>query len=143
MALYSAAFATATLTINAATWDLEAASASTPKLYEVYMFQAGALNGSWGFGRPANDGSVVQTSPVALLPEDPVGPAGRTTGATAWSVAPTVSLPYMRRLICAAAIGNGVIWTFARGLVLPADGGVALWNLASNPGLNVQVVVDE
>jgi hypothetical protein len=99
---------------------------------------------TYGFGRPGNDGSVAQTSPVLFQAENIADPTGQTGSAVAWGTAPTVPTVHLRRIALPATIGAGVIWTFPRGLTFAVSKGVVIWNLATNAAsLNVWAVVDE
>jgi hypothetical protein len=102
-----------------------------------------ATASTYGWGRSAN--TPTQTSPVLVQAEDPGDSAGLTGCAVAWSVAPTVPAQYFRRAYLPATIGAGIIFTFPRGLILPAGGAsLVQWNIAASSALtHVHVVVDE
>lgn len=144
MAIYSQGANTTVTTTGAGALDLKAAAANSPKVLEFGVSLAAATASTYSIGRPGNDGSVAQTSPVLVQAENPGDPAGQTGTAVAWSTAPTVPTVHLRRITLPATIGAGVIWTFPRGLTCPVTKGIVLWNLATNSAnTNVWVVVDE
>ena len=96
-----------------------------------------------GVGRSANVPTL--TGGVAFQAEDEGRPAGVTQAAVAFSVAPTVPTQFFRRFSMAALVGAAIVYTFPRGIVLPA-GGAALvaWNITANSAaVDVHAVVDE
>ena len=74
---------------------------------------------------------------------DANAPAALTTAAIAWGTAPTAPAVFLRRADTTVIIGVGVIWTWPRGLVLPASGSVVMFNLITNSTADVWAVVDE
>lgn len=134
-----------TATTNAtAAWEIR--TASTPgrvKILEVGLFLGAATASVYGLGRPAAIG-VTPTSPQDFLPEDPndVIASGVVQSALAWGTGPTVPANFFRRISLAATIGNGIIWTFPKGLVLPVSGGLVLWNLATNGVVDAYAVAE-
>lgn len=144
MAIYSQAQNTTVVTAAAPSFDIKASATNSPKLMEFGVNLGAATASTYGLGRPANDGSVAQTSPLAVLAENPADPTGQTTTAVAWTVAPTVPVTFLRRIYLPATIGAGVIWTFPRGLTLPVTKGVCLWNIAaSSANTHIWAVLDE
>jgi hypothetical protein len=129
VAIYSVYHGAMIATVSAAAIDIKAGSAAPSSLYEVSLCNLGAAL-TLGIGRPGNDGSVTQTSPVLLQSENPADPACATSIATTWSVAPTTPTVFFRRYQAAATAGHGIIWTFPRGLNMPATKGVVIWNIA-------------
>lgn len=144
MAIYSQAQLTTVTTITAPAWDVKAAAANSPRVMELYINLGAATASAYGIGRPGNDGSVAQTSGLALLAENLGDPTGQTTTAIAWSTAPTVPTTFLRRVTLPATIGAGVIFTYPRGLVLAVTKGIVLWNITANSAsTNVHLVADE
>jgi len=144
MAIYSQGVNTTVGTTTAPSLDLKAAAANSPKLMEYAINLGAATASTYGLGRPANDGSVAQTSPILVQAENPSDPAGQTGSAVAWGTAPTVPTVFLRRIFLPATIGAGVIWTFPRGLTLPVTKGVVQWNIAASAAsTNVWAVLDE
>jgi hypothetical protein len=50
---------------------------------------------------------------------------------------------FNRRIFNNAGIGNGIIWTFPRGYIIPVDGSIVLWNNAAGPQLNTWILAKE
>jgi len=144
MAIYSQGTITTVVTVTVPSFDIKASSVNAPKLMEFGLNNGAATACTYGLGRPGNDGSVAQTTPVLMQAENPADPAGQTGTAVAWGTAPTVPTVFLRRCYLPATIGSGIIWTFPRGLTLPATKGVVLWNIvASSAAMAVWAVVDE
>jgi len=145
MAIYSQSHLGTITTINAACYDILASAFNPPKVYEFSLNEGTAVTGlSYGLGRPANDGAVVQTTGLLFQAENAGDPPAQTKGAIAWSTAPTIPTNFLRRFWPQNLAGIGMIWTFPRGLVLPVGKGVALFNLtAGTPTLAVGGVIDE
>ncbi len=139
MALYSLRTRTTVTTIAAACYEIRAASGKRVAVREIGIFLAAATASVYGIGRPAAIG-VTPTAPVTVLAEDPAEPAGATVTAVAWGTGPTVPAQFLRAVGLAAAIGNGVIWTFGpRELIIGQAAGVAaavtslvVWNITAN-----------
>jgi hypothetical protein len=111
---------------------------------ECYINLGAATASVYGIGRPGNDGSVAQSSPLAVLAENPNDPTGQSTTAVAWTTAPTVPTTFFRRIYLPGTIGAGVIWTFPRGLILATSHSLTLWNIAANSAnTHIHIVVDE
>lgn len=143
MAIYSLSQRTSATVAGSASAEIRAAAANKPKIMEVGISQAAATAGVFGLGRPAVAGTT-PTTPVTVVDEqDGQGPAGQSQGAIAWSVGPTVPTVFMRRVACPATIGAGVIWTFPRGLGVPAATTVVIWIIATAPVCDIWWVVDE
>lgn len=144
MSIYSQGVNTTITTTASPALDVKAASANAPKVMEIALSLAAATASTYGIGRPGNDGSVAQTSPVLFQAENPGDPAANTGSAVAWGTAPTVPTVQLRRITLPATIGAGVIWTWPRGLTLPATKGFVLWNLAANSAnTNFWCIIDE
>lgn len=144
MAIYSQGRPTTVGTVTAPSYDIKASATNSPKLMEFGVNLGAATASTYGLGRPANDGSVAQTSGLAVLPENPADPAGQTTTAVAWTVAPTVPTTYLRQCYLPATIGAGIIWTFPRGITMAVNKGLVLWNIAaSSSATALWAVLDE
>jgi hypothetical protein len=143
MAIYSLSQRTTVTTIAAASWG-----ALSPATNEAAMMEFGYFNGAAtacvvGLGRSANTPTL--TGGVAFLPEDEGRPAGVTQSAVAFGTAPTVPTQFFRRFSLAALVGAAAVFTFPRGIVMPA-GGAALvaWNITANSAVvDIHAVVDE
>ena len=96
-----------------------------------------------GIGRSANTPTL--TGGVAFLAEDEGRPTGLTQAAVAFGTAPTVPTQFFRRASLAGVIGVGIIYTFPRGIVLPAAGqAIVVWNITTNSAVvDIDCVVDE
>jgi len=145
MARYSLATGAVIATNNAAAIDFKCTAAATAKLMEIAINYGVSFGPNMGLGRPANDGSVVQTGTTAYQPDDPADPASLTTSATTWTTAPTVPTTYIRRFAVAGAAGYGMIHHFPRGITFRPGGGLVLWNAgtAGNASTNVWSSIDE
>jgi hypothetical protein len=144
MAIYSQGQITTVVTTTVPSYDIKASAVNSPKLMEFGINLGAATASTYGLGRPANDGSVAQTTPVLFQAENPADPAAQTGTAVAWGTAPTVPAVFLRRCYLPATIGSGIIWTFPRGLTLPVSKGVVLWNIAaSSAATALWAVIDE
>jgi hypothetical protein len=143
MAIYSLAQRTTVTTITAASW-----AALSPATNEAAMMEWGYFNGAAtacvvGLGRTGNTPTL--TGGVAFLAEDEGRPTGLTQSAVAFGTAPTVPTQFFRRFSLAALIGAAVVYTFPRGIVLPAGGqAICAWNITANSAVvDIHCVVDE
>lgn len=143
MAIYSLALRTTVTTISAASW-----AALSPATNEAAVMELGYFNGAAtacvvGIGRSANTPTL--TGGVAFLAEDEGRPAGVTQAAVAFGTAPTVPTQFFRRFSLAALVGAAVVYTFPRGVTLPAAGSaIVAWNITANSAVvDIHCVVDE
>lgn len=143
MAIYSLALRTTVTTITAASW-----AALSPSTNEAAAYEWGYNNGAAtacvvGFGRTGNTPTL--TGGVAFLAEDEGRPTGLTQAAVAFGTAPTVPTQFFRKFSLAATIGVGIIYTFPRGIVMPAAGqALCAWNITANSAVvDIHMVVDE
>jgi len=129
---------TATTTAN--TQVALAAATQRPKILEVSYIQLTAIASQIGLGRP----QAVAVTPTNVLfqRDDPNDPASVTNGAVAWATSPTVPLIFHRRWNGTLA-SVGVVWTFPRGLVVPASGAVVIWNIATTVAADVNCALDD
>jgi hypothetical protein len=142
MAIYSLANRTTGVTTATPALELRTGATLRAKVLEIDVFLAAATASTYGIGRPQAIG-VTPTAPVSVQPEDSADPAGSAQTALAWGTPPTIPLAFFRRIALPATIGTGVIWTFPRGLVIPAANSLVLWNLATNGVVDCNVVEDE
>jgi hypothetical protein len=143
MATYSASQRGLSGTAAAAQWEVRSTAANKPKILEIGVSQNAATAGVYGLGRPAAIG-ITPTTPVTFLDEsDGNGAAGLTTCAVAWGTGPTVPTNFFRRISTAATVGDGVIWTFPRGLGIPVSGSIVIWNIGTNAVADMWAIVDE
>lgn len=143
MAIYSLAQRSTVTTIAAAAWAALSPATNEAALMELGYFNGAATACSVGIGRSANTPTL--TGGVAFLPEDEGRPAGLTQSAVAFGTAPTVPANFFRRFSLAALIGAAVVYTFPRGIVLPAGGqALVAWNITANSAVvDIHAVVDE
>lgn len=145
MAIYSQGVNTTVTGSGAPSYDIKASATNAPKLMEYGLNLGAATASTYGIGRPGNDGSVAQTSPVAFQAEnDGSDPTAQTGSAVAWGTAPTVPSVFLRRCYLPATIGAGIIWTFPRGLTIRVSRGIVNWNIAaSSANTAIWAVIDE
>jgi len=143
MAIYSLALRTTVTTIAAASWGMISPASNEAALMEWGYFNGAATACVVGLGRSANTPTL--TGGVAFQAEDEGRPAGVTQAAVAFGTAPTVPTQFFRRFSLAALVGAAVVYTFPRGIVLPAAGqGIVAWNITANSAVvDVHAVVDE
>lgn len=125
-------------------WEIR--TAATPgrvKIMEVGIFLGAATASVYGLGRPAAIG-VTPTSPVDFLVEDPadVIATGVCQSALAWGTPPTAPTNFFRRLPVPATIGNGIIWTFPKGITISVSSSLVLWNLSTNGAVDAYAVAE-
>lgn len=130
--------------VGTAAWEIR--TGATPgrwKLIELKIFLAAATASVFGLGQPAAIG-VTPTSPVDFLLDDPndVLATGVVQSALAWGTGPTVPANFDERISIAGTIGNGGIFTFPAGLVIPVSNALVLWNITANGVADVQAVLE-
>lgn len=147
--LYSLAQRTTSGTAATPAWEIRTDASHKVAVNEVGLSQVAATAGSFGFGRPAAIG-ITPTSPQTFVDEGDggtahgtPGPSATTTACVAWGTAPTIPANFNRRITCAASIGQGVIWTFPRGLMVPITSSVVVWIIATAPVCDVYATIDE
>lgn len=132
--IYSIARTSAVVTSGNVAADVAAGSGVKPSLMEWGTFLGAATASSFSLRRSTSLGT--RTTPVALLGEDPNAPT--LTGITlvdmavAFAAEPAEATEAFRRIGLPATIGVGVIWTFPRGLQIPASGSLVLVCDATN-----------
>lgn len=142
MAISSLALRTTVFTSGStATHQLALAPAtSRPKILEYSYIQLTAIASQIGVGTP----QAIANTPTNVLfqMDDPNEPASVINGAIAWNTSPTVPLIYRRRWNGTLA-SVGVVWTFPRGLVVPASGAYVCWNIATTVAADVNYALDD
>lgn len=149
MARYSIAFSKASVTAAGAVVDLATAATDRARVLELGWTVA-AMSGTnpvLAVGLSRSTAVGTRTTPTTLLAEDTGDAAGTTTMASAWSVAPTLASVPLRRL-SVNAIGAGIVWTWANGLVVPVSASLVLHAISAagtSPNFTVDgyIVVDE
>jgi hypothetical protein len=140
--IYSVGIRTTNLTINQACVEIYTPATLAVKVLEIGVGVVTATSYTVGLGRPQAQG--VTPVPVAFQPEQNASnPAAKTNASLSWGTSPTVPAVFLRRFITPATIGSGVIWTFPRGLELPANSSLVLWNITAAPACDVWIVIDE
>ncbi len=127
-----------------AAWEIIAgATPGRIKIMELGIFLATATASIFGLGRPQAIG-VTPTSPVDFLQEDSddVLASGVVQSALAWDTGPTVPTSFFRRIALPAVVGTGVIWTWPKGLLIPVEESIVLWNLGTNAVVDAYAVVE-
>ena len=142
MAISSLALRTTVFTATTTANHVLALAPSTvrPKILEYSYIQLTAIASQIGVGTP--QAAAVTPTNVLFQMDDPGDPASVCNGAIAWATSPTVPLIFRRRWNGTLA-SVGVVWTFPRGLVLPASGSMVNWNIATTVASDVNVVLDE
>jgi hypothetical protein len=143
MAIYSLALRTTVTTINAASWAALSPSTNEAAVMELGYFNGAATACVVGIGRSANVPTL--TGGVAFQAEDEGRPTGVTQAAVAFGTAPTQPTQFFRRFSMAALVGAAVVYTFPRGIVLPAAGSaIVAWNITANSAVvDIHAVADE
>lgn len=129
---------------GAAAWEIR--TGATPgrwKLIELKIFLASAIASVFGLGQPAAIG-VTPTTPVDFLNDDPndVLATGVVQSALAWGTGPTVPANFDERISIGGVIGNGAIFTFPQGIVIPISSGLVLWNIGTNGVVDAQATLE-
>jgi hypothetical protein len=120
-------------TIATAQAELRASATNAVYVYEVGVFLNAATASAIGLGRPANNGSVAGGASVVGLQnvqDDPAALAGIIT--SGWTTPPTAPTQFFRRIGLPAAIGNGLIWTWPKGLRVKQSTSLVLWNITAS-----------
>lgn len=143
MAIYSLASRTTVTTIAAASWAALSPATNEAAIMEIGYFNGAATACVVGIGRTANTPTL--TGGVAFQAEDEGRPAGLTQAAVAFGTAPTVPTQFFRRFSLAALVGAAVVYTFPRGITLPAAGqAICTWNITANSAVvDIHCVADE
>lgn len=146
MSISSLGVRTTNSTVNQACWELRPPAGSNPRVLEISVITlATAL--SIGLGRP----SVPGISPVAVtafqpddIPDGVYGGNSNVGVALSWATSPTAPTSFLRRWNTLNSFGMGVIWTFPRGLFVPASSSLVIWNItATTTFLDVSCAIDE
>lgn len=131
MARYSAGVSKASGAAAAWLMGLRCPATADARIWEIHVLAESAVAGTVDLRRitTAGTGAATSTTPVA----DDVSAAAATVlvdtaFATAVPVATGISI---RRYALPATIGQGIIWTFPQGLVVPVSGAVGLFQLST------------
>lgn len=140
MAIFSLALRTTNFTITQGSWELRTAG-NRCKLLELGLTVNTATAQTLGLGIPQARGNT----PVNVLfqAEDFAEVASVTNASLSWGTSPTVPLQFFRRVSLPATIGAGIIWTFPRGLVVPINASLVLWNITTAVAIDIWAVIEE
>lgn len=142
MAIASLFIRTQTVASGNPGWQLITASTARATLLELFLVTASAgVAGAIALGRPATLGTNSGLAPFQR--DEPAAPACVSSATVSWSVNPTIPVWFHRQWSYPAAIGNGIIWTFPRGLIVPISSSIVLWNVQANANIEVNAVIDE
>lgn len=142
MAIYSLGQKTTTFTSSQASWELRTA-ANRCRVLELGMVSYTATIQDIGLGVPAARG----ITPVNVLfqAEDFAEIASVTNASLSWATSPTAptSNLYFRRWAAPATIGAGMVWTFPRGLTVPINASLELFNIVTAVANGMWCVIEE
>jgi hypothetical protein len=145
MSIYAASAFSFNYAATTPAWEIRTNATTRSSILEIGVTGVTAVSISLGLGNPAARGTILPGYSFPLLPEertDGTSPS-TTTICLAWQIPPTAPAQYFRRIFNQAGIGGGVIWTFARGLIIPINGSLVLWNIAAGPQLNSWIFAKE
>jgi len=142
MAIYSLALRTTVFTATTTANHVLALAPATvrPKILEYSYIQLTAIASQIGVGTP--QAAAATPTNVLFQADDPGDPTSVCNGAIAWTTSPTVPLIFRRRWNGTLA-SVGVVWTFPRGLTIPASGSIVNWNIATTVASDVNTIIDE
>ena len=125
--------------------DVKASPVSSLRILEVSLFAAVTTANTFSIGIGRSSNTPVQSGATTFTPEAPNDPASSSAIASAWSVAPTVPTQFFRRKFPMIGIAGGLIWSFPRGLSVPASASVVLWMITAGslPVMTNTWVIDE
>jgi hypothetical protein len=140
--IYSLGLRTTDTTINHAMVEIYTPATLAIKVLEIGVAIATGTACSIGLGRPQAQG--VTPVPVVFQAEQNVSnPAAKTAASLSWATSPTIPAIFLRRFNFPAYAGSGVIWTFPRGLELPASSSLVIFNITATVASDVYIVIDE
>lgn len=119
----------------AAAWVVQLRQPSTSRdmrVFEVGVTTTTAVAATFTLERSNSVGATFTTTLLGTA-DDPQSSAGTATIDTAITTAPTrlaTPVPF-RTMGTTAAAGGGAIWTFPSGLVVPAAGGLLIWQTST------------
>jgi hypothetical protein len=145
MSIYSASTLSFNVGSGTPQWEVRTNATTRNSILEIGITALAATSIALGLGIPQARGTVLPGYNWPFVPEERTDPTqvSSTVICVAWQIAPTVPLQFFRRIFNVAGVGNGIIWTFARGLVIPINGSMVLWNNAAGPQLQTWIVSKE
>lgn len=133
---------TTNLTIAEGTFEIRTPATTRCRVVQIGIIQATGTAQSLGFGNPAANG--VTPTNIAFQRCDPGDPASLITGAIAWSsTKPTAPTIFHARWNSAANIGEGIIWDFVPGLIIPISDTMTVHNITASVANDITAVIDE
>ena len=143
MTQYSRTIRTSATGSGVAAVELIAGASKACKVTEIGIALVNATASTFGLGRPAAKG-ITPTTPVFLL--NPLGGdpgAVRASLAVAWGTGPTIPAAFFRQCSLPATVGAERVWSFAKGLYVPANGSLILWTLTTVSIADVYFTIEE
>lgn len=140
MAIQSQALRTSAVTIANANMGIYPPATVRAALLEYAIIQATGTAQTIGLGRPASIGTP--TVPSLFQQDDPSDAVSIVNAHLTWSVQPGAPVIFHRRWNGGATIGVGIVWTFPRGLIIPASGAIVGWNITTAVAMDVNAVID-
>lgn len=146
MLLYELGIATSQTTTGNPLLEFQAGSGRPASILEMGVFLNAATASTIQLGRPGNTPTggtpQVATAGINRLPSTPNSTGGVIIAS--WTVAPTIPAAgnIHRRIGLAAAVGNGMIWSWNPGemVVDPTrTGSLILWSLSTVSVLNTYI----
>ena len=142
MSIYSLGMRTTNVTINQAAVEIITAPTLAIKIMEIKMTLASGSTSVFGLGRPQAQG--ITPVPVYFMPEqNSSDPQSKTVASLSWATSPTVPGSFLDRVTLYGTLGAGMIWSFPRGLHVPASTSLVLWNITANGTLDLCIKIDE
>ena len=144
MSMFSQAQQTINTAAGTPAWEIRTNNMTRSAIMEIGLTTVTAASIGVGLGRPATQGNTSYIE-FSFLPE--YGTEGLSISQTKLvllsQVLPTAPVNYFRRAFGLSGIGNGVIWTFARALIIPLSSSLVLWNITASAPLSTWVVTKE
>ena len=132
---------TTNLTALQGCFEIRTPATTRARVVQIGIIQTAATAQSLGFGNPAANG--ITPTNVAFQRTDPGDPASLVTGAIAWATPPTAPTIFMARWNSAANIGEGIIWDFVPGVIIPISDTVSVHNITASVANDITAVIDE
>jgi hypothetical protein len=142
MGLYSVGVRSTDVTINQAVCEIFTNANVVCKIMEIGICQVAAAAVSYGIGRPAAQGVTPGTLSYFQAEQTTTDPTSKTQIALSWATSPTAPTVYMRRVNTTIASAGAVI-TFPKGLLMPINSSVVIFNITAGSAADIWVVIDE
>jgi hypothetical protein len=140
--IYSLGLRTTDTTVNHSMVEIYTPSSLAIKVLEIGISLVTATGCSIGLGRPQAQG-ITPVPVIFQAEENAANPTAKTSASLSWATTPSIPAIFLRRAFIPATIGAGVIWTFPRGLELPASSSLVLFNITATPACDLWIVIDE